>query len=98
MRLNKYQCLTPDVPPYLPGNEILLNEENEDNPETTDTSEYGKDDMSHTNQNNYIAKVKDTNNINDDDEYKEDTSKHQDGNGLVDNPETKDTLCDENIM
>ena len=37
--LNKYQCLTPDVPPFLPGNKILLNEENDDNPETTHTSQ-----------------------------------------------------------
>ena len=30
-------------------------------------------------------------NKNDDDENKEDTSKHQDGNESVDNPETSDT-------
>ena len=40
MVLNKYQCLTPDVPPFLPGNKILLNEDNDDNTETTDTSKY----------------------------------------------------------
>ena len=37
MGLNKDQCLTPDVPPFLPGNKILLNEENDENPETIDT-------------------------------------------------------------
>ena len=37
MGLNKYQCLTPYVPPFLPVNKILLNEENEENPETMDT-------------------------------------------------------------
>ena len=42
MRFNKYQCLTPDLPPFIPGNKILLNEENDDNPETTDTSQYEK--------------------------------------------------------
>ena len=36
MGLNKDQCLTPDVPQFIPGNKILLNKENDDNPETTD--------------------------------------------------------------
>ena len=45
-----------------------------------------------------FAKAKDTNNTNDDDKYKEDTSKHQDGNGRVDNPETSDTLRDESVI
>ena len=27
-----------DLSPFLPGNKILLNEENDDNPETTDTT------------------------------------------------------------
>ena len=36
--------------------------------------------------------MKDTKNANDDDEYKEDTSKHKGGNERVDNPETSDTL------
>ena len=34
--------------PFLPGNKILLNKENDNNPETTDTSRSEKDDMSHT--------------------------------------------------
>ena len=34
--INKYQCLTPKVPPFLPGNKILSNEENDDNPKTAD--------------------------------------------------------------
>ena len=45
-----------------------------------------------------FAKAKDTKNTNDDDKYKEDTSKHQDGNGRVDNPETSDTLRDESVI
>ena len=36
--------------------------------------------------------MKYTENTNDDDTYKEDTSKHQDGNEHVENPETSDTL------
>ena len=36
--LKKYQYLTPDVPPFLPGSKALINEWNNDNPETTDTS------------------------------------------------------------
>ena len=92
MGLNKYQCLTPDVPPFLPGNKRLLNEENYDNTETTDTLQSEKDDASHTKRYDSIAKLKDTKNTNDDDEYKEDTSKHQDGNERVDKPETSGTL------
>ena len=42
MGLNKYQCLTTDIPPFLPGNKILLNEGNGDNPETAYTSQYEK--------------------------------------------------------
>ena len=90
---NKYQCLTPDVPTFLPGNTIILNKENDDNTETTDTSQYENDDTSHTNQDDYIEKVKDTKNANDDDKYKDDTSKNQYGNERVDNPETSYTLC-----
>ena len=42
--------------------------------------------------------MKDKKNINDDDKYKEGTSKLQDGNERVDNPETSDTLCDESFI
>ena len=59
MGLNKYQCLTTDIPPFLPGNKRLLNEGNDDNPETAYTSQYEKDDRSHTNRDYSIAKVKD---------------------------------------
>ena len=38
----KDQCLTPYIPPFLPGNKALINEENDDNTETTDTSHYEK--------------------------------------------------------
>ena len=42
MGLNKDQCLTPNITPFPPGNKILLNEENDDVPETTDTSNMKK--------------------------------------------------------
>ena len=54
--------------------------------------------MSHTSPDDSIEKVKDTKNTNDYDKYKEDTSKLQDGNQRVDNPETIDTLCDESFI
>ena len=78
--------------PFLPGIKILLNKGNDHNPETTDTSLSEKYNMSHTSRYDYIAKAKDTKDTNDDDKYKEDTSKHQDGNERVDNPETSDTF------
>ena len=65
--------------PFLPGNKILLNEENDHDPETTDTSRSEKYDMSHTIRDDCIARAIDTKNTNDDEKYKEDTSKHQDG-------------------
>ena len=37
-------------------------------------------------------------NTNNDDEYKEETSKIQDGNESVDNSETSDTLCGDSII
>ena len=40
----RYKALSP----FIPGNKILLNEDNGDNTETTDTSLYEKCDMSHT--------------------------------------------------
>ena len=40
----------------------------------------------------------DTKNNNDDDKYKEDTSKHQNGNKCVDNSETSDPLSNEGII
>ena len=98
MGLNKYQCLTLDIPPFIPGNKILLNEDNDNNHETTDTSQSEKYDMSHTYRDDYIAKVKYTKNTNDDDKYKGGNSKHQDGNERVDNPETPDNLRDESVI
>ena len=59
--------------PFLPGNKILSNEDNDHNPETTDTSLTKKDDMSHTSRDDFIEKAKDKKNNNDDDEYKEKT-------------------------
>ena len=49
-----------DLSPFLPGNKRLLNEENEDNPETIDTSKSETDDTSHTNKYYSIEKVIDT--------------------------------------
>ena len=34
--------------PFIPVNKVLLNEDNSDDTETTDTSVSGKDDMLHT--------------------------------------------------
>ena len=42
--------------------------------------------------------MKDTKNTNDDDKYKNETSKHQDGNECVDNPETSDTLRYDSVI
>ena len=53
--------------PFLPVNKILLNKENDHNPETTDTSLSEKYDMSHTSSDDFITKAKDTKNTNDDD-------------------------------
>ena len=53
--------------------------------------------MSYTSRYDYIGKAKDTKNTNDDEEYKEDTSKLQDCNERVDNRETSDTLRDESF-
>ena len=39
--------------PFLPENKRLLNKDNDDNPETKDTSLYEKYDMSHTSPDNF---------------------------------------------
>ena len=96
--LDKYQCLTPDLPQFLPENKRLLNEENDGNTETTNTSKSEKDDTSHNRKDDSIARVKETKNTNDDDEYKWDNSKHQKNNERVDNPETSDTLRNESVI
>ena len=44
---------------FLPGNKILLNEDNYDNPETTDTSLSGKDDMSQISKDDFTGKTND---------------------------------------
>ena len=48
----KYKALSP----FLPGNKILLKEENYHNPETTDTSLSEKYDMSHTSPDGFTEK------------------------------------------
>ena len=78
--LQTHQYLPPYVPQFPPGFKSFKNEANGDNNETTDISCTDKDNMSHTNQNDYIEYLKATKNTNDDDEYKEDNSKHQDSN------------------
>ena len=89
--LKKDQCLTSDVPPCLPGMKSFRNKEHDDNPETTDTSYTNRDNMSNTIQYDYIVNVKYMKNTNDDDEYKEDTSKHHEGIETVNNHETSNT-------
>ena len=42
--------------------------------------------MLYTRRYDYIAKAKDTKNMNDDEKYQKNISKHQDGNERVDNP------------
>ena len=77
--------------PFITENKILLNKDNDDNPETIDTSISGKDDMSHTSPDDFTEKKwqKITNN---DDKYKEETSKNKEVNESVDNSETKDNF------
>ena len=74
--------------PFIPGNRRLLNEDNDDNPENTDTSLSRKDDMSYTSPDNFTEKTNDKKITNNDDEYKEETSKIQDGTESVNNSET----------
>ena len=42
--------------PFISVNKRLLHEDNDDNPETTDTSLSGKDDMSHTSPDGFTEK------------------------------------------
>ena len=63
--------------PFLPVNKILINEENDNNPETKNTSLSEKDDMSHTSPDVFTGKWQ--KNTNDDDKYREGPSKLQDG-------------------
>ena len=48
-----------DLSPFLPGNKVVLNKENDHDTETTDTSLSEKYDMSHTRGDNFIDKTKD---------------------------------------
>ena len=84
--------------PFIPGNTIRLNKDNDYNPETTDTSLSKKDDMLHANPYDFTEKTKYEKSTNDDDKYKEETSKFQDGNESVDNSETSDNLRDDSII
>ena len=42
--------------PFIPGNKILLDEDNYNNPETTDTSQSEEYDMSHTSPDDFTEK------------------------------------------
>ena len=68
--LQKYQCLPPHVPPFPPGFISLRKKENDDNPETTDTSRTDKYYTSCNNRYDSIENVKSTKNTNYDEEYK----------------------------
>ena len=83
---------------FLSGNKRLLNKDNDNNPETTDTSLSGKYDMSHNIPYDFTEKNKWQKITNNDDEYKEETSTIQEGNESVDNYETLDTLRYDSII
>ena len=82
---------------FIPGNKIILYEDNDNNPETTDTLLTGKYDITHTGSDYFTGKKmkKVTNN---DDEYREETWKVQEGYESVDNSETSETLRDDSII
>ena len=84
--------------PFIPVNKRLLNDENDHNPETIDTSLSEKDDMSHTSWDYFIEKTKAEINTNYYEEYKEETSKIRYGNESADNSETSDTLRDDSVI
>ena len=54
--------------------------------------------MSHTSPDDFTEKTNDKTITNNDDEYKEEDSKIQDGNESVDDSETSDTLLDDIII
>ena len=56
---NKKHIKSLPLTQFIPGNIILLNDENDHNPKTTDTSLYEKDDMSYTSRDDFIEKAKD---------------------------------------
>ena len=84
--------------PFIPVNKISLNEDNYDNPETTDTSLSGKDDMSQISRDDFTGKTNDKTIIDHDEDYKEETSKRKKGNESFDNSETSDNLCGDSII
>ena len=96
-KMNKY-IKSKALSPFLPGNERLLNKDNDNNPETTDTSISEKDDMTHTSPDDFTGGKNDKTITNDNDEYKEETQKLQDVNESVDNSETSGTLRDDSII
>ena len=54
---NNHKYIKPTaLSPFLPLNKRLLNEDNDENPEITDTSLPGKYDISHTSKNDFTNK------------------------------------------
>ena len=45
--------------PFIPGNKILFNKENDNNPENVDTSLYEKYDMLHTSTDDFTGETND---------------------------------------
>ena len=84
--------------PFIPVNKILLNEDNYDHPETTNTSLSRKDDMSQISKDDFTGKTNFKTVIDHDEDYKEETSKRNKGNESVDNSETLDNLCGDSII
>ena len=56
---------------FIPVNKILLNEDNDDNTETTYNSLSGKDDISYTSKDDFTGKTNDKKITDNDEEYKE---------------------------
>ena len=83
LSIEKYKILPPHAPPFPPGFKSLRNKADYNNPESTDTSHTDKYDTSRTDRDNSIENVKATKSTNDDDEYKEENSQHQNGNETV---------------
>ena len=55
--IQKDQCLPSHIPPFSSVFKSLINETNDDNPETTDNSRTDKEDTSRTNRYDYIENV-----------------------------------------
>ena len=95
----KHKYIKPTaLPTFIPGNKILLKEDNYDNPETTDTSLSGKDDMSHTSKDDFTEKRNDKTNYRSWWIVQGGNIKIKEVNESVDNSETSDNLGDDSII